>query len=189
VAKFFEEIGLNPERDLPYPVLYHYTSTSAALKILETQKVWATAHDCTNDKGELISANAIVSEIARAYRQNASGLTERVLDGFLRNYDVEIIARVRTAYLSCFSIARDDKNQWQRYGEGGKGVCLGLRVINERGPESREVFSRLFQVIYSEDSLREWLTDTFGKVCSALTMYRPSDLNVPRPRIFLDTEL
>ena len=50
MSKFFEEIGLNPERDLRFPVLYHYTSTSVALKILESQKFWATAHDCTNDK-------------------------------------------------------------------------------------------------------------------------------------------
>jgi hypothetical protein len=178
VSEFFEGIGLNPERDLPYPLLYHYTSLPGALKILESQKFWATAHDCTNDTGELLSANAVIFEIAQACRSNAIGLTSRVLELFLRNYDVEMIARVRTAYLSCFSIARDDKNQWQRYGENGKGVCLALRVLNEPAPESRELFSRLFQVIYSEEALRKWFSDAFGRVCSALTTYPPIDQNV-----------
>jgi hypothetical protein len=143
VSKFFEEIGLNPERDLRFPVLYHYTSTSVALKILESQKFWATAHDCTNDKGELVSANAIVFDCAKACRQTAHGLSARVLDEFLHNFDRESIARIRTAYLSCFSIARDDPSQWLRYGGGGKGICLGIKVINEREPLSRELFLKI----------------------------------------------
>lgn len=177
MSKFFEEIGLNPEEDLRHPVLYHYTSTSSALKILETQNFWATAHDCTNDSGELVSANAAIFEIAQAHRQNAKGLAARVLDLFLHEYNAESIAKVRTAYLSCFSIARNDANQWQRYGGSGKGICLGVRVINEREPESRELFSRLLKVIYSDESLREWFSDTLGKICSALTRYLPSDQN------------
>jgi len=100
------------------------------------------------------------------------------LDLFLHEYDAELIAKVRTAYLSCFSIARDDAKQWQRYGGNGKGICLGVRVINEREPESRELFSRLFEVIYSDESLRKWFSDTLGKICSALMGYPLSDQNV-----------
>ena len=117
-------------------------------------------------------------EIAQTFRKTASGLAARSLDIFLRHYDLEVIARIRTAYLSCFSIARDDESQWKRYGESGKGVCLGIRVINEPAPESKEVFSRLLQVIYSEDSLRRWFSDTFGKACAALNSYAPTDQNV-----------
>jgi DUF2971 family protein len=105
-------------------------------------------------------------------------LAARALDIFLRQYEAESIARIRTAYLSCFSIARDDENQWKRYGDDGKGVCLGLRLIKEAGPNSRELFSRLFQVIYSEDSLRKWLPDSFEKICSALTPSPVSTQNI-----------
>ncbi|HEV2491536.1 MAG TPA: DUF2971 domain-containing protein [Terriglobia bacterium] len=178
MSKFFEEIGLNPEKDLGYPVLYHYTSTSGALNILESQNFWATAHDCTNDTGELVSADATIFEIAQAQCQNANGLAARVLHLFLRDYDAEVIAKVRTAYLSCFSIARDDANQWQRYGGSGQGICLGVRVINEREPQNRKLFSRLLPVIYSDESLRKWFSDWLGKLCSALTGYPPSDQNV-----------
>jgi Protein of unknown function (DUF2971) len=178
LSRFFEEIGLNPEKSLPFPVLYHYTSMTGALKILESQTFWATAHGCTNDKGELTSANHVVFEIAQARRQTASGLLARVLDVFLREYESEAIAKVRTAYLICFSIARDDENQWARYGEDGRGICLAIKVINEPAPEDGIVFSRLLQVIYSEDSLREWFSDTLDKFCMALSRYPASDQNV-----------
>jgi hypothetical protein len=178
VSKFFESIGLNPERDLKYPVLYHYTSTHAALKILESQKCWATAHDCTNDSGELITANATVFDVARAWRQNVTGLAARALDCFLRDYDLEAIAKIRTAYLACFSIARDDENQWRRYGGNGKGICLGVRVINEPGPESAQVFSRLFEVLYSERTMQTWFSDALGRTCLALAKYPSTTHNI-----------
>lgn len=182
VSRFFEEIGLNPEKNIPFPVLYHYTSMTGAVKILESQTFWATAHGCTNDKGELTSANHVIFEIAKARRQTASGLVATVLDAFLRNYESEAIAKIRTAYLICFSTARDDENQWARYGEDGNGVCLGLKVINERAPEDGIVFSRLLQVTYSEDSLREWFSDSLEKFCLALSRYPASEQYV-RPAI------
>jgi hypothetical protein len=171
IAKWFQEIGVNPERDLRYKVLYHYTSTAGALGILESQKFWATAHDCTNDKGELVSANATILDSVQKLRAKASGLPARVLSLFLQNYEKEMIARIRTAYLCCFSIPRDDPSQWQRYGGDGKGVCLGLRIINEPGPESDQTFSRLFEVTYSEEALRQWFSGTLEKTCSALSRY------------------
>src|SRR5260370_4904049 len=143
VSKFFESIGLSPEKDLKYPVLYHYTSTYGALKILESQKFWATAHDCTNDRGELISANAAVFDVARTWRQNVTGLAARALDIFLRDYDREAIAKIRTAYLACFSIARDDENQWRRYGGNGKDSCLGRSAMSPAGTRPPHILSRL----------------------------------------------
>jgi hypothetical protein len=178
VSRFFEEIGLNPERDLRYRVLYHYTSTFSALKILEGQKFWATAHDCTNDKGELVSANAAIFEVAKAQRQTSKGLASEVLDIFLRDFKTEMIAQVRTAYLCCFSIARDDREQWDRYGGKGTGICMGISVINEPGPKSKELFSRLFEVVYSEEALREWFSDAVGKTCSLITRYPATAQNI-----------
>jgi len=178
IAKWFEQIGVNPEKDLRYKVLYHYTSTAGALGILQNQTFWTTAHDSTNDKGELVSANETILEVTRKLGTSSSGLPARVLTLFLQNYEKEMIAKIRTAYLCCFSIARDDENQWRRYAGDGKGVCLGLRVINEPGPESRETFSRLFEVTYSEEALRQWFSETLERICSALNRYPITAQNV-----------
>ena len=96
----------------------------------------------------------------------------------MREYDTEVIAKVRTAYLSCFSIARDDLKQWKRYGENGEGVCLGVRVINEPEPQSKELFSRLIEVLYSEEELRNWFSDWVGKMCAAIREYPATKNNV-----------
>lgn len=178
IARWFEAVGVNPEKDLRYKVLYHYTSMAGALSILESQKFWATAHDCTNDKGELLSANATILDVVRRLRTKTFNLPERALTLFLQNYEKEMIAKIRTAYLCCFSVARDDAQQWQRYGFDGKGVCLGLRIINESGPESKETFSRLLEVTYSEDALRQWFSETLEEICSALSRYAITPQNV-----------
>jgi len=178
ISKFIERIGLSPDRGIPYPVLYHYTSAEGALAIVESQLFWATAHDCTNDEGELTSANEIVRSIAKSFHQNATGLTARVLKLFLQRFDSEAIAKIRTAYLCCFSAARDDAKQWVDYGGNGVGVCLGLRVINEPGPHFPDVFSRLYEVMYSEDDLRKWFSDTLAKACSLLNRCPVTKLNM-----------
>ena len=47
--------------------VYHYTTWSAVEGILLSQEFWATAHTCTNDPAELVSADdtilAVVAEL------------------------------------------------------------------------------------------------------------------------------
>lgn len=178
IAEFFDQTVLGPRRVSPYRVLYHYTTSSAARSILSNQEFWSTAHDCTNDEAELTSANSIIVEVARdCRRQNATGTAAKVLDVFLANYPDSMISQMRTVYLSCFSIARDDENQWQKYGDNGRGVCLGIRVLEEPGPKNANVVSAMLEVDYSEASLRAWLVETFENICAVLARVPPSSSN------------
>jgi hypothetical protein len=174
IAEFFEHVERSDRRVSPHRVLYHYTKTSGALGILSSQEFWSTAHDCTNDEAELKSADSIVTEVAEACRKNAARTTAEALDIFLANYQHSMITEMRTVYLSCFSIARDDESQWRDYGDNGRGICLGVRVLEERGPKNTDIVSTMFEVVYSEASLRDWLTDVFGKICSKLADLPPS---------------
>ena len=172
IADFFESAILKHEYPSSGPQdLYHYTKSSAARGILSEQKFHSTAHDCTNDKAELKTAHATVIEIAKAFRQeNKKGLTARVLDEFLSTYPESMISEMRTAYLSCFSISRDNERMWnEEYGDHGRGICLGLRVVDEPGPVTPDAVSQVFEVIYSESSLRPWLAEIFGKFCETLS--------------------
>jgi hypothetical protein len=178
IAEFFEQSVLSPGRVSPHRVLYHYTSFSGARNILSSQEFWSTAHDGTNDEAELASADSIVVEVAQdRRRQNSTGTAAKVLDAFLENYRDSMIAQMRTVYLSCFSIARDDESQWREYGDNGHGLCLGIRVLEEPPPKNTEVVSVTLEVDYSETSLRAWLADTFGNICSALARVQPSNSN------------
>jgi hypothetical protein len=156
-------------------VLYHYTGWEGAKGIIASQQFWATAHDCTNDEAELVSADSIIVEVAKELRENASGAAAKVLDLFVAHYPEKQIARMITVCLACFSVARDDKGQWMSYGDNGKGVCLGVRLIDEPPPEGSN--GKLVIVDYSEASWRKMLREEFGKICSFLS--RPDVLTTP----------
>ena len=72
---------------------------------------------------------------------------------------------------------KDDESQWLQYGDNGFGVCLGIKVLEERGPMNPETVSVTLEVDYSEISLRTWLAETFKKICSALARVQPSNSN------------
>ena len=178
IAEFFEQTVVSAGRVSPHKVLYHYTSSSGAQNILSSQEFWSTAHDCTNDEAELASANSIVTDVAlRCRRRNPTGTAAKVLDVFLANYPDSIITQMRTVYLSCFSLARDDERQWREYGDKGRGICLGVRVLEEPGPKELDRVSAMFEVDYSEARLRNSLAETFQRICWALARVQPSQNN------------
>jgi hypothetical protein len=81
-----------------------------------------------------------------------------------------------TVCLACFSTARDDKDQWRKYGDDGRGICLGLRVLDEPGPENPP--SALLKVDYSESSWRDTVRTEFEKICSFLSAVESLPKNV-----------
>jgi hypothetical protein len=172
IAEFFENAVLNAGVASPHRVLYHYTSVAGAIGIINSQKFWSTAHDCTNDEAELISANPVVTAVAQACRINAKGASRTVLDVFLGNYPTSTLAEIGIVYLACFSTQRDDPNQWREYGDRCSGVCLGIRILDEPGPKLVDRVSVMLEVDYSEPSLHKWLQSSFVNICAALAQAR-----------------
>lgn len=141
-------------------ILYHYTTCQAAESILRSQQFRASAHDCTNDKAELASADATILDAVRQARENTQGiLTRRVLGLFLDTYQDLRLGASRRAYLVCFSTTRDDPYQWCRYGARGNGVCLGLRLFGIPQPRIEGVATGFFPVDYRESHLRNKIHD------------------------------
>jgi hypothetical protein len=171
VERMFDRAAEAPHAGSP-PVLFHYTTWAGAQGILASQRFWATAHDCTNDEAELISADDVIIEVAKDLLKNATGAAAEVLRQFVEGYATLQVTRLISVCLTCFSVARDDEAQWRKYGDEGRGVCLGVRVLNEPGPEGSS--SALVKVDYSESSWRDDLTGHFGEVCSLLSRAVPS---------------
>jgi hypothetical protein len=76
---------------------------------------------------------------------------------------------MKTVYLSCFSLARDDEKQWKNYADDSRGLCLAVKVLKEPSPTPADRASALIQVDYSEDSWRKHLMTNFAKVCDLLS--------------------
>jgi hypothetical protein len=179
--RMFDRAGLpSPPVSIPR-VLYHYTSWAGAEGILSSQQFWATAHYCTNDAAELSCADATVIEVAKELRENVRGTPAEVLDLFVAQYSKARITESMTVCLACFSTARDDKDQWRKYGDDGRGICLGLRVLDEPGPENPP--PALLKVDYSESSWRDTVRTEFEKICSFLSAVESLPKNVGLARL------
>ena len=152
----------------PPEVLYHYTTWTGVKGILSSQRFWATAHDCTNDEAELVSADSVIIDAVNGLRQNSVGAAAEVLDLFIENYAREQVTLVIPVYLACFSVLQDDEEQWKRYGDNGAGICLGIRMLKELPPEDPALGSALIKVDYSESSWRQKVKANMGKVCAIL---------------------
>ena len=158
------------------PILYHYTEWAGASGILSGQQFWATAHHCTNDSAELASADAVIVEVATNLRNNATGAAAEALSWFLDGYPDLQVGKLLTVCLACFSIARDDAEQWKRYGDNGRGICLGLRVLNEPPPTANK--SAIVRVDYTESSWRDTVTKSFQEICWLLSRAEVSTHNI-----------
>ncbi|HEV2194036.1 MAG TPA: DUF2971 domain-containing protein [Candidatus Acidoferrum sp.] len=159
-------------------VLYHYTSWSGAEGILRSRQFWATAHDCTNDEAELRSADEIIQRVAVDLRRRLYGAAAVTLDKFLEGYPTLQISHLRTVYMTCFSLARDDKEQWRKYADDGRGLCLGVRILNEQPPEEADRATKIARVDYSEASWRETLTTEFLKILRVMERAQITQRNI-----------
>jgi len=155
--------------------LYHYTTWLGGAGIIRTQKIWATAHDCTNDKAEVISADRVILEVADELRAVSRGAGRRALDVFIRDYQASHVARKVPIYIASFSASRDDDHQWHRYGEERRGLCLALRVLDEQAPDNPALGCAMLHVQYSEDEWKDDLRENLGLISKSLS--RPE---VPR---------
>ena len=186
VAYMFKEAAVGPLRATPPPVLYHYTNWSAAEGILRSKEFWATAHNSTNDDAELQSADQIIMEVAGRLRSGARGSMVTVLELFLEEYSEAAVAKIMTVYLASFSAARDAREQWLKYADEGRGICLGLRVVTEKVPTSPHLGSGLLKVDYSEASWRTTIDEHFRKVASLIdeVKLKRIDLHMPLSALF-----
>jgi hypothetical protein len=152
----------------PPGVLYHYASWEAAENILTRQEFWATSFDCTNDRDELVAADPVIINVAERLLESATGSVRVVLAQFIEHFQRFHVTHAMPVYLSCFSTERDDRHFWcSAYAQHGEGVCLGLRVLTEKGPPPIQGGS-LLKVEYAEVSLRRKLEGSFNRVCSII---------------------
>jgi hypothetical protein len=162
------------------PTVYHYTSWDGASGILRSQRFWATAHQCTNDRAELKSADAVILEVAQEVREGQkNGLAREALRLFIEGFrDLDMkVASLLTVCLACFSASRDDAEQWKRYGDNGKGLMLGIRVVNEPAPT--DYTAATIKVDYDEKSWRGTIAKSFRDICKILSRGAlPSQRNI-----------
>lgn len=163
-------------RETPPPVLYHYTSLDAAESIIRSQTFWLTSHACTNDPAEMKSAEQVIRETAEAWRGRSGTVADASIDSLLSVWREHHITSKFNLGLACFSASRDKESQWMSYADKGRGVCLGLRILNEPSPRSAAgLATHLSRVIYDENDCLNLLVGAFHRVLSRTRSLPPSN--------------
>jgi hypothetical protein len=175
VERLFDQSVTNTF-ELPVPrILYHYKTWGATSGIITEQKFWATSHECTNDEAELVAADALIMEVASELMKTTKGAATETLRWFLKGYPDLHVGKLLSVCLVCFSVARDDEEQWKKYAENGRGLCLGLRVLDEE--PLKNPGGAIIEVDYSESSWRTKVTTHFQEICDLLSTSKVSSFN------------
>lgn len=119
--------------------LFHYTSSTGLLGILQSGEIWSTSYFCTNDLSELSAGRDLLSPIARQVTEElirqedqrvqifaARGIDIRRYAMDFQNFIVSFTLEVLNVYITCFckATAKEDffhglLSQWRGYGEDG----------------------------------------------------------------------
>lgn len=91
------------------PYVYHYTTLSALLNILEKKQLWLSERNCMND----INDGSFVRTFVQGY------ITEQHCDNLLQNFNES-----QRQYIFSTSKEKDSIHQWQYYGSTGDEVCI-----------------------------------------------------------------
>lgn len=107
-------------------ILYHYTDFQALDGILRQAQLRVNNILNMNDAAEM---RLFISGLGAAVieRLNADGTKDSIQE--VREFFSEELKRefYYSAYAACFSLYRDDAAQWERYGNSGRGVCIGFQ--------------------------------------------------------------
>ena len=145
--------------------LYHYSSISGLMGIVDHRAVWAGHAYYLNDTREIIHAVDVLTTLLRKFR-NLLGLEEP--------FSEQLIAWLKTFretpyHIFIFSLSEEESllSQWRSYTPHGKGVSIGFRKETIDHILQTPGF-RLAQCLYTEEehkqllgSLMEKLNETF----------------------------
>lgn len=111
--------------------LWHYTTGTSLLAILNSNRLYATQVSCMNDSTEVRYGTNLLREAFSTLQSDGSlDENERILLAeIVRNTTPTAVMPINAAsmwFVSCFSQQRDDLSQWRAYSGGENGFAIGF---------------------------------------------------------------
>ncbi len=105
--------------------IYHYTSVGAFFNIIQTKQLWLGNTANMNDKREIKyflenMEQVLIEDLPSENVVKCKEFFERVYERLRDEYP----------YAISFSKRKDDASQWERYADGGSGVCVCFNTKN-----------------------------------------------------------
>lgn len=149
----------------PPELLFHYTSIGGAYGILSSDALWMTKIRYLNDTSELEIGIATLREVLdRRVREPGPGEEIALLEAVKNGLGSVASANICVA---SFCEHGDLLSQWRWYGEGGRGVSIGVSSRVLRGMAKSAIY--LWKCVYDEGAHRALLN---GLVDRLLEAYR-----------------
>lgn len=111
--------------DVPTEALFHYTNERALFSIIESETFWFTSIYYMDDTEELAYGFNVSQSMLQDRVANGDQLTRLFCEELVSEEDLEKIRTLFEFYSISFG-TKDDAQQWERYGDKGCGVALGL---------------------------------------------------------------
>jgi hypothetical protein len=115
----------------PREPLFHYTKEDALLSIVDSDEFWFTSIYQMDDAEELTFGFNVSRSLLQKAIAVKGGLVRAFCQDLLRIIDSNKIKELIAFYSISFGL-RDDLQQWSCYGDGGRGVALGLAPDSSR---------------------------------------------------------
>jgi Protein of unknown function (DUF2971) len=144
---------------VPPDVVYHYTTASGLLGIIQHRKLWMTDIEFMNDAVELTYARPVVLDSLRDRADQIAPPGEDSAEGMradtLRNAagELEPASQNYHVYATCFCEKGDLLSQWRAYGGDG-GYAIGFRTEWLLEASASDDWIHFAKVIYGIDAAR-----------------------------------
>jgi len=154
-------------------IFYHYTDYKALDGILRCAQLRVNNVLRMNDAAEMRHFMArLSSAIAKRLETEGRGGHAKAVQTLFRRE----LQKEYSAFAACFSFRRDDAAQWERYGNGGRGVCIAFQGDLLRkmaaGPLS------LHYVFYEDDMTGHPMVDRFCELIAGKAELTEDDTDI-----------
>ena len=154
--KVFNLTQKNDKQDLHEGLLYHYTTPTGLLGILQSQNIWATEASFLNDLYEIQYGLDITNEVLTIYAQDNDSYIKKFAKQTIYYLDI-INSKEEDIYITSFCETSDLLSQWKGYTNFGEGYAIGLDlkdIINSRNDASFDHVS-IKKVIYTKKTQKK----------------------------------
>lgn len=187
-----QEAGI-AESSVPNNPIYHYTTATGLMGILQQGVIFATHTNYLNDISEIKYGQHLAAQVINEQLQplrDAIGRgfkTDQTPQDFLEPIAKEewaiwalleacensISVQSKDHYIASFCEEDDLLSQWKGYGNQGGGYSIGLSLKTSTIDDKNNVF-RVFQVVYDPQKQREVLRHILDDILTSLRNSQPS---------------
>jgi hypothetical protein len=140
--------------------IYHYTTQSGLLGIVQNRELWATKIHYMNDSTEFAFVFRMVADHLKMEEENAPADSERKLLASLMRTFADASKDVNVC-VACFCYDRDLLSQWRGYAGGNYGYSIGFNTAEIKRLAAQADFL-LGRCIYD----RELQLRIVGEICN-----------------------